>query len=130
MPLLYKGNDLRSSEKKCTLLNKTVEEELGSCQRNQYAFAQLLLSKEAEIDVLNNHGQEPLCRDRNHKPSDIKEFVSVDAESGNSHDNMHFGSSPSQSVSMNGHFTASFKQMDRRASVKQLPIQSPMYCML
>lgn len=155
MSLLYKVNGLKLSENKFTLLNKTFEEELGSpevhsltswtdvtfdehnrlnylcnsCQRNQYPFAQLSLNKEAEIDVLNNHGQEPLCIDRNHKPSDIIEFVLVDAENGNSYDNMHCGSSPSQSVSMNGHITASFEQMDRRAYVERIPIQSPMFCM-
>lgn len=158
MPLLYKVNGLRSSENRFTLLNKTVEEKLGSpdvhsltswtdvsfdehnrlnyicksCQRNQYAFAELSLNNEAEIDVLNNHGQRPLCIDRNHKPSDIidLEFVLVDPEIGNSYDNMHNGSSLSQSVSMNGHYKASFKQIDRRLSVKQIPIQLPMHCML
>lgn len=155
MSPLYKVNGLKLSENKFTLLNKTFEEELGSpevhsltswtdvtfdehnrlnylcnsCQRNQYAFAQLSLNKEAEMDVLNNHGQEPLCIDRNHKPSDIIEFVLVDAENGNSYDNMHCGSCPSQSVSMNGHITASFEQMDRRAYVERIPIQSPMFCM-
>lgn len=149
MSLLYTVNGSRSSENRFTLPNKAVEEELDSqdvlllvpwadvsfdennelnylckaCQGNQYAFAQLSLNKEAEIDVLNNHGQ------GYHEPDDIINSILVDAENGNSYDNMDSGSSPSLSVSMSGHDTASFKQIDTRAFRKQIPIQSPMFCM-